>query len=76
MYVYKHTCVNMCKHNRHISTNIQYNFIQQSTGKLFNAMRTHSDQFMSRYKKIIRNNEIDIAKNNVITASYKYAMII
>ena len=39
-------------------------------------MKTHSDQFMITYKKIIRNNEINIGKNNVITASYKYAMII
>ena len=51
MYVYKHTCVNMYKHNQHISTNIQYNFIQQSTGKLLHAMKTHRDQFMFRYKK-------------------------
>ena len=51
MYVYKHTCVNMCKHNWHISTNIQYNFIQQSTAKLLDTMKTDSDQFMIRYKK-------------------------
>ena len=76
MYIYRHTCVNMYKHNWHISTNTQYNFIQQSTGKLLHAMKTHSDQFMIRYKKIIRNNENNIGKNNVITASYKYAIII
>ena len=76
MYVYKHTCVNMCKPNWHISTNKQYNFIQLSTGKLLDAMKTDSDQFMIRYKKIIRNNEINIGKNNAITASYKYVMII
>ena len=52
-----------------VSYYIQYNFIQQPTGKLFNAMKTHSDQFMIRYKKMIRNNEINIGKNNVITAS-------
>ena len=32
-------------------------------------MKADSDQFMIRYKKIIRNNEINIGKNNVITAS-------
>ena len=59
-----------------MSRNIQYNFIQLSTGKLLNAMKTDSDQFMIRYKKIIRNNDINISNNNVITISYKYAMII
>ena len=60
-----------------MSRNIQYNFIQLSTGKLLNAMKTDSDQFMIRYKKkIIRNNDINISNNNVITVSYKYAMII
>ena len=59
-----------------MSRNIQYNFIQLSTGKLLDAMKTDSDQFMIRYKKIIRNNEINISNNNVITISYKYAMII
>ena len=34
-----------------MSKNIQYNFIQLSTGKLLNAMKTDSDQFMIRYKK-------------------------
>ena len=58
-----------------MSRNIQYNFIQLSTGKLLNAMKTDSDQFMIRYKKIIRNNDINISNNNVITVSYKYAMI-
>ena len=76
MYIYKHIYVNMCKYNWHISRNIQYNFIQLSAGKLLNAMETDSDQFMIRYKKIIRNNEINISNNNVITISYKYAMII
>ena len=37
-----------------MSRNIQDNFIQLSTGKLLNAMKTDSDQFMIRYKK---NNE-------------------
>ena len=32
-------------------------------------MKTHSDQFIIIYKKMIRNNEINIGKNNVITAS-------
>ena len=41
----------MCKYNSHISTNIQYNFIQFSTGKLLDAMKTDSDQFMIRSKK-------------------------
>ena len=60
-----------------MSRNIQYNFIQLSTGKLLDAMKTDSDQFMIRYKKkIIRNNDINISNNNVITVSYKYAMII
>ena len=59
-----------------MSRNIQYNFIQLSTGKLLDAMKTDSDQFMIRYKKTIRNNEINISNNNVITVSYKYAMII
>ena len=61
-----------------MSRNIQYNFIQLSTGKLLDAMKTDSDQFMIRYKKkeIIRNNNINISNNNVITVSYKYAMII
>ena len=59
-----------------MSRNIQYNFIQLSTGKLLDAMETDSDQFMIRYKKIIRNNDINISNNNVITVSYKYAMII
>ena len=40
-------------------------------------MKTDSDQFMIIYiKKIIKNNEINVGKNNVITASEKYAMII
>ena len=55
MYMYKHRCVNMCKYNWPMSRNIQYNFIQLSTGKLLNAMKTDSDQFMIRYKK--RNNK-------------------
>ena len=38
-----------------MSRNIQYNFTQLSTGKLLNAMKTDSDQFMIRYKK--RNNK-------------------
>ena len=59
-----------------MSRNIQYNIIQLSTGKLLNAMKTDSDQFMIRHKKIIRNNDINISNNNVITVSYKYAMII
>ena len=61
-----------------MSRNIQYNFIQLSTGKLLNAMKTDSDQFMIRYKKkeIIRNNNMNISNNNVITVSYKYTMII
>ena len=60
-----------------MSRTIQYNFIQLSTGKLLNAMKTDSDQFMISYKKkIIRNNDISISNNNVITNSYKYAMII
>ena len=62
-----------------MSRNIQYNFIQLSTGKLLDAMKTDSDQFMIRYKKKkkkIRNNDINISNNNVITVSYKYAMII
>ena len=60
-----------------MSRNIQYNFIQLSTGKLLDVMKTDSDQFMIRYKKkIIRNNNINISNNNVITISYKYAMII
>ena len=58
-----------------MSRNIQYNFIQLSTGKLLHAMKTDSDQFMITYKKI-GNNEINISSNNVITVSYKYAMII
>ena len=37
-------------------------------------MKTDSDQFMITYKK--RNNEINISNNDVITVSYKYAMII
>ena len=59
-----------------MSRNIQYNFIQLSTVKLLDAMKTDSDQFMITYKKKIRNNEINISNNNVITVSYKYAMII
>ena len=61
-----------------MSRNIQYNFIQLSTGKLLDAMKTDSDQFMIRYKKkeIIRNNNMNISNNNVITVSYKYTMII
>ena len=59
-----------------MSRNIQYNFIQLSTGKLLDAMKTDSDQFMITYKKMIRNNDINISNNNVITISYKYAMII
>ena len=38
-----------------MSRNIQYNFIQLSTGKLLDAMKTDSDQFMIRYKK--KDNE-------------------
>ena len=76
MYVYKHIYVNMCKYNWPLSRNIQYNFIQLSTVKLLDAMKTDSDQFMITYKKKIRNNEINISNNNVITVSYKYAMII
>ena len=38
-----------------MSGNKQYNFIQLSTGKLLDAMKTDSDQFMIRYKK--RNNK-------------------
>ena len=34
-----------------MSKNIQYNFIQLSTGKLLDAIKTHSDQLMIRYKK-------------------------
>ena len=34
-----------------MSRNIQYNCIQLSTGKLFNAMKTDTDQSMIRYKK-------------------------
>ena len=34
-----------------MSRNIQYNFIQLSSGKLLNAMKTDSDQLMIRYKK-------------------------
>ena len=60
MYVYKYTCVNMYKYNLPISTNIQYNFIQQSTGKLLQHTKTH-------IKKIIRNNQNNICKNNEIT---------
>ena len=41
----------MCKYNCPTSRNIQYNFIQLSTGKLLNVMKTDSDQFMIRYKK-------------------------
>ena len=68
MYVYKYTCVNMYKYNLPISTKIQYNFIQQSTEKLLQHTKTHIDQFMMRYKKkIIRNNQNNICKNNVIT---------
>ena len=56
---------------------MQCNFIQQSTGKLLHATKTHIDQFMIRYKKkIIRNNENNIGKNNVITASCRYAITI
>ena len=39
-----------------MSRNIQYIFIQLSTGKLLNAMKTDSDQFMIGYKKK-RNNK-------------------
>ena len=55
MYVYKYRCVNMYKYNLPILTNILYNLIQQSTGKLLQCTKTHIDQFMIRYKKIIRN---------------------
>ena len=51
MYICKHICVNMCKYNLPMSRNIQYNFIKLSTGKLLDAMKTDSDQFMIRYKK-------------------------
>ena len=51
MYVYKYRCVNMYKYNLSISTNIRYNFTQQSTGKLLQCMKTHIDHFMIRYKK-------------------------
>ena len=40
-----------------MSRNIQYNFIQLSTVKLLDAMKTDSDQFMITHKKKIRNNE-------------------
>ena len=66
MYIYKHTCVNMYKYNWHISRNIQYNFIQYSTVKLINVIHTDSNQFMIRYKKNKKNNEINIGKDNVI----------
>ena len=67
MYVYKYACVNMYKYNLSISTKIPYSFIQQFTGKLLQHTKTHIDQFMIRYKKIIRNNQNNICKNNVIT---------
>ena len=51
MYVNKYTCVNMYKYNLPISTNMQYNFIQQSTGKLLQHTKTHIHQFMITYKK-------------------------
>ena len=34
-----------------MSRNMQYNFIQLSTVKLLNAMKTDSDHFMITYKK-------------------------
>ena len=58
-----------------MSRNIQYNFIQLSTGKLLDAMKTDSDQFMIRYKKNNKKQQYQ-CNNNVITVSYKYAMII
>ena len=51
MHVYKYAYVNMYKYNLPISTNIQYNIIQQSTGKLLQHTKTHIDQFMIRCKK-------------------------
>ena len=60
-----------------MSRNIQYNCIQLSTVKLLHSMKTDIDQFMITYiKKTIRNNEINISNNSVITICYKYAMII
>ena len=40
----------MYKYNLPISTNMQYNFIQQSTEKLLQCTKTHIDQSMIRYK--------------------------
>ena len=60
-----------------MSRNIQYNFIQYSTEKLLDAMKTDTDKSMIRYKKKnIKNNDISISNNDVITVSFEYAMII
>ena len=62
-----------------MSRKIQYNCIQLSTGKLLNAMKTDTGQSITKYKtkkKTINNNDINIRNNDVITVSYKYAMII
>ena len=61
-----------------MSIKIQYNCIQLSTGKLLDAMKTDTGQSITKYKtkKNINNNDINISNNDVITVSYKYAMII
>ena len=51
-----------------MSRNIQYNFIQLSTGKLIDAMKTDTNESMIRYKKKktkktkkkYKNNDINI----------------
>ena len=62
-----------------MSRKIQYNCIQLSTGKLLDAMKTDTSQSITKYKtkkNNINNNDINISNNDVITVSYKYAMII
>ena len=66
-----------------MSRKIQYNCIQLSTGKLLDAMKTDTGKSITKYKtkkkktkKNINNNDINISNNDVITVSYKYAMII
>ena len=79
MCMYNNICVIMCNYNCHMSRKIQYNCIQLSAGKLLDAMKTDTGQSITKYKtkKNINNNDINISNNNdVITVSYKYAMII
>ena len=77
MYMYKNICVIMCKYNWHDKkhTIYLYTIVYRKTARCYeNWYLSIHDQI--KKKKNINNNDINIGNNDVITVSYKYAMII